>query len=297
MALKTIADTEHNLDSLRKSMEEYLVYQESIPLPIPIQKTIKLNNCICNLFKCLPSPLCLSVEVRGKRLNLALTLKQFSESEPSQMSSLLLSTAESLVDIEEYRKYMHDRVQTRSLGVLSTSGKSEIGGNGNGNIGASNVNGTLKDVCKRIKDDVKTRDAAIERHRKSHLLSHTSSSSDQPRPTELEYLDKALTENMTGLHAKKYADVVQTTVFECVYSEMQFHAKSLEILTHLQNRLFAPSQNSNTNNSQIGDGNGNGGGVEDDLKEIRERLTVNMRPVSTYNANSASSAKTSTPQL
>ena len=48
----------------------------------------------------------IGVEMRGKRLKLALSLKAFSESESPNLRQALLNTAEAFVDLEEYRKYM-----------------------------------------------------------------------------------------------------------------------------------------------------------------------------------------------
>ena len=45
-------------------------------------------------------------EVRGRRLEMALVLKAFSESETPNVKAALQTAAETLVDLEEYRKYM-----------------------------------------------------------------------------------------------------------------------------------------------------------------------------------------------
>ncbi len=48
----------------------------------------------------------MNVELRGKRLSLALAFKAFSEGETPNMKQALEILAESIVDLEEYRKYM-----------------------------------------------------------------------------------------------------------------------------------------------------------------------------------------------
>jgi hypothetical protein len=53
--------------------------------------------------------------LRGKRLKLALALKGFSETETLNVKQALLNTAEAFVDLEEYRKYMHDRIGTKAI--------------------------------------------------------------------------------------------------------------------------------------------------------------------------------------
>jgi hypothetical protein len=52
--------------------------------------------------------------LRGKRLKLALALKGFSETETPNVKQALLNTAEAFVDLEEYRKYMHDRIGSKA---------------------------------------------------------------------------------------------------------------------------------------------------------------------------------------
>jgi hypothetical protein len=44
--------------------------------------------------------------LRGKSLKLALTLKSFSEAETPNVKSAMITMAEAIVDLEEYRKYM-----------------------------------------------------------------------------------------------------------------------------------------------------------------------------------------------
>lgn len=46
------------------------------------------------------------LEMRGRRLKLALAVKGMSEGQPDEMKKMMTNVAESLVDLEEYRQYM-----------------------------------------------------------------------------------------------------------------------------------------------------------------------------------------------
>jgi hypothetical protein len=70
------------------------------------------------LKKALESYLRSQERLRGKSLNLACAFKAFSDGETPNMKQALLHTAESLVDLEEYRKYMVDRVEAKAMEPL-----------------------------------------------------------------------------------------------------------------------------------------------------------------------------------
>lgn len=50
-------------------------------------------------------------------------------------------------------------------------------------------------------------------------------------------INKSLGERGQELELKRL-DAYRTTIFEFVYSEMEFHARSLEIMTKISNEMF-----------------------------------------------------------
>lgn len=94
-------------------------------------------------------------------MKMALVLKTFSETETPNLQKALLTTAEAYVDLEEYRKYMvprkvqcvsdditkHDRIESKTNEQLKM----------------------YKLICQNIKDEVKNRDAAVNKEHKKQL--------------------------------------------------------------------------------------------------------------------------------
>jgi hypothetical protein len=56
-------------------------------------------------------------------------------------------------------------------------------------------------------------------------------------------VNQGFAENVERFHTRKTNDV-KDILFEIIYSEMQYHAKSLEILSNLQNGIFAMDMDS-----------------------------------------------------
>jgi hypothetical protein len=89
----------------------------------------------------------LILDVRGKRLKLALSLKAFSESETPNVGKALLNAAEGIVDIEEYRKYMHDRILGRATEPIDS----------------------YKTLIKNLQGDIKNRELAFTKEQKKQI--------------------------------------------------------------------------------------------------------------------------------
>eukprot|EP00158_Paraphelidium_tribonemae_P001731 Partr_v1_DN24742_c0_g1_i3_m37294 putative family with sequence similarity 92, member A1 len=214
---------------------------------------------MANFKKALDSLLKTEEKLRGKRLKLALALKGFSESEQPNLRKALLNTAESVVDMEEYRKYMHDRIESKTSEPLKM----------------------YKVLCKSLRDDVKNRDTAVEKEQKKRLDLDNATIKDSGNrakitksqldldnaSTELSSVHTSFSANVERFQSKKTNDM-RTVLFELIYSEMQYHSKSLEILSNLQNGIFAMD-------------------LDGDVAEVRDRVSQQINtPTSTLTRGS-----------
>ncbi|KAI3637047.1 hypothetical protein MIR68_004753 [Amoeboaphelidium protococcarum] len=169
-------------------------------------------------------------KLRGKRLSLAVALKQFSETESPNLESALMSTAEAMVDIEEYRKYMHDRMQIKVAEPVKM----------------------YKTICTTLMEEVKNREQAVQKEQRKHAELEKTAINDtlnrqkisktfleiETASQNLVHMNHALTDNVAKFHERKIADV-KSILNEMIYSEMQYHAKALEVLTNLQGEIVA----------------------------------------------------------
>lgn len=93
---KRVHETEKNMAAVKLSLGNYLHQHESIS-----QLEFHSNSK--------------SVEMRGRRLDMALSLKAFSEFETLNLKSALINSAEAFVELEDHHKYMVSLTTAHSL--------------------------------------------------------------------------------------------------------------------------------------------------------------------------------------
>eukprot|EP00158_Paraphelidium_tribonemae_P001733 Partr_v1_DN24742_c0_g1_i5_m37296 len=139
----------------------------------------------------------------------------------------------------------------------------------------------LSHILPPEKDDVKNRDTAVEKEQKKRLELDNATIKDSGNrakitksqldldnaSTELSSVHTSFSANVERFQSKKTNDM-RTVLFELIYSEMQYHSKSLEILSNLQNGIFAMD-------------------LDGDVAEVRDRVSQQINtPTSTLTRGS-----------
>ncbi|KAI9222011.1 FAM92 protein [Blastocladiella britannica] len=179
---------------------------------------------LLNMRSALASVLRAHERQRAKGHKLANVLKVFAERETPNIKHALQCAAEGIVEVEISRKEMQDRVDAKCRDPLAT----------------------YASICDGVLDDLKVRELAIKKEQEKQVALDRVNMSQATNRTRISQgqielsgasheattSSFALTETVERFQVKKVNDV-KSCLQEYMYSQMQFHAKSLEIMTDL----------------------------------------------------------------
>ncbi|KAI9188695.1 hypothetical protein H9P43_000116 [Blastocladiella emersonii ATCC 22665] len=162
--------------------------------------------------------------MRAKGNKLSNVMKVFAERETPGVKSCLTATAEGIAEVEKLRKEMQDRIDVKCREPL----------------------GMYASICDGVLDDLKVREVAIRKEQEKQSALDRIQVRDSGNRTKLSQgqielsganheantSSLALTDTVERFELKKVNDI-RTCLSEFMYSQMQFHAKSLEIMTDL----------------------------------------------------------------
>ncbi|ORZ30419.1 FAM92 protein [Catenaria anguillulae PL171] len=162
--------------------------------------------------------------MRAKGQKLANVMKVFAERETPGVKACLVAAAETVTEVEKLRKEMQDRVNLKCREPL----------------------GMYASICDGVLDDLKVREVAIRKEQEKQLQLDRIQVRESGNRTKINQghielsgasheattSSLALTDTVERFELKKVTDI-KSCMQEFVYSQMQFHAKSLEIYTDL----------------------------------------------------------------
>ncbi|KAL7750825.1 hypothetical protein RI367_003782 [Sorochytrium milnesiophthora] len=166
--------------------------------------------------------------LRKKALNLGNVLKKFGDRESPTVRMALVGMADVINEMETSRKWMTDRVDTKTKMPLKLYGA----------------------ICKGLKEELNSREQAIRREQDKQtaldrLQLQNSGSRHRLSQGQIELAGAsheanqsrvALSETVEKFELQKMNDI-KSTLQEWMYSQMAYHARQLEILTQAMNDL------------------------------------------------------------
>ncbi|KAI9343898.1 FAM92 protein [Zopfochytrium polystomum] len=166
--------------------------------------------------------------LRKKSVKMSGLVKAFASMETPQFGEMLACFAEMLIEREKERDKMIERIQVLSEEMLKV----------------------YPALCHKLKEELRTRDAALEKEaKKQQQLDKvlTKESGNRPKISqsqmelagashEVAHATGSVLESTARFEVKKREDI-QSCFREFLWSEIQFHASSLEIASHYHKLL------------------------------------------------------------